>query len=137
MMRRGILGALGAVGVGRAVEPGEVRLPPAAEQGPAIGAGYAGPMQRAVGYGRSDPAKDPRWAEVFQRLDAAHRERRRREADLALTGGVPPGVLVCRSWKPWFQVAAARRWRDEHLPDSSLLEGAIKLAVFGPNEGSE
>lgn len=126
--RRGILGGLAALGAGlgsgRAGPPASVEV---SSQWVASGGGAS-----AVGQGRFEMMGKPEDYDRYRKLiDAEWARRRRLTARLELTGGVPPGILACRSWKPWFQAAVVDRWREEHLPDPGVVEDALRRMVFG------
>jgi hypothetical protein len=136
MKRRGVLGGLAALGFGSS---GAVQNQAA---GQAIGGGFVGDVGMAIGRGAATIAGDvacgapsggpnPLVALFHRRMDEEFARRSRVQARLALTGGVPAGVVVCRSWKPWFAAAVTERWMDEHLPPPRLVERAIYRAVFG------
>lgn len=136
-MRRGLLGTLGALGMGAGAgvgRGGEGSLPMAAQ----VGAEVARQATQGVMLGSiRHPSADPLSREFMRRMDAMWRDRRRLQEILDLTGGVPPGVVACKSWAPWFKAAAVRRWRDEHMPDPLLVESMIRAAVFGPEPGGD
>jgi hypothetical protein len=122
--RRGLLGGLMGAMVGSVARPAQ-----------ALGGGRAlaaeiPPGVPVLGFAEQRP-EDPKLRRYREAMDVEWRRRRRLEARLSLTGGVPPGILACRSWKPWFQASMVDRWRDEHLPDPSLVERLISEAVFG------
>lgn len=75
------------------------------------------------------PQDSPQLLAFRKAMGRAYDQRRRLEQRLSLTGGVPPGILACKSWRPWFAAMAVERWRDEHMPDMSLVERAIRISA--------
>lgn len=124
--RRGILGGLAAFGVGRA-SGARLGQGIAVSQPPAATTFLGGNADAGLVGGVADQ-RHRLWRDL---MDASWARRNRLENQLNLTGGVPPGIAACRSWKPWFRVVAADRWRQEHLPHPSLVEKLIRRQVFG------
>lgn len=129
--RRGVLGGLAAAvgiggGLGQSVGgAAQVRIHAPAQ---ASGAGSLG----WIGDGAAGTQRDPVLLRQFREaVDAGWAKRNRMEARLALTHGVPAGILACGSWKPWFVAQAAERWRAEHMPDPRMFERLAWRAVFG------
>jgi hypothetical protein len=117
----GLLGALGAAPSG--AQPAMAVQVPVGALGSASALGVGGaPLSPEV------VAKE----KLLSRLLDDHWARRRSiEERLALTGGIPPGILACKSWKPWFQVRATLAWREEHLPEPRFFERVLYRQVFG------
>lgn len=127
--RRGLLGGMAALGIGpRMARSESAGLVPQ----PAVAAAQVRAIGGVVGEaGCASAPRDPRFDTFRDLLDAQYRRRRRLEERLALTGGVPPGILACKSWRPWFAAAAVDRWRDEHMPDMNMVERLVRTQVFG------
>lgn len=128
MSRRGFLGGLAAVLGGGALGGGEVGAAGVgrAEYPSGLGAGQV----TAAGTVWLEEAQKSPQALLFRKaMRQAYDQRHRLERRLSLTGGVPPGILACKSWRPWFAAVAVERWRDEHMPDMSLVERAIRISA--------
>lgn len=130
--RRGILGGLAALGIGRGAGIG-VGAPAGAQvamprPGSTLGGVGLNVAMQEVG---SAPVDRGLMRMFHDRVNAGWARRNRVEARLALTGGVPPGIGACRSWRPWFAAQATERWRAENLEDPREFERAAWRAVFG------
>ena len=135
MSRRGFLGGLaaalggGALGQGRAPDSDGYVVRVANPRPFGIG------MGSVAGCAETSLQESPQVLAFRKAIGRAYDQRRRLEQRLSLTGGVPPGILACKSWRPWFAAAAVERWRDEHMPDMSLVERAIRISVgWGDDE---
>jgi hypothetical protein len=132
----GLMGLLGAGSIGRSAAGEEgvsLAYMPDPAHGEGMGRGLAGQMPL-------DPARGAKVAEFRRLRRGLERQRDRVRERLELTGGVPPGVLACKSWRPWFQAAVAHRQLQVMLPDQSVLEKALWLSVFGeplPDPGDD